>query len=205
MDLETNVDIRDEVLEIDLHNLTEALQNHTAWFDHYTQNLPELKRAQMESKEEHARIGHELYLAYKMNPPEGIKVTDATLAALVATDQKYIDAHKRMMEIKQDHDSVERFRDLFERREKALTMLVQLYRGQYWGAHIPQDDPDEARTSRPAPPSSPAPAPRSALAHEVGEAELSEVKDQLAARAAESRKGWNKASRSTGTAGFRRG
>ncbi len=199
MDLETNVDIRDEVLEIDLHNLTEALQNHTAWFDHYTQNLPELKRAQMESKEEHARIGHQLYLDYKMNPPEGIKVTDATLAALVATDQKYIDAHKRMMEIKQDHDSVERFRDLFERREKALTMLVQLYRGQYWGAHIPSDDPDEARTSRPAPPT-----PRSALAHEVGEADLDEVKEQLAVRAAESRKGWNKTT-PPDNGGFRRG
>jgi hypothetical protein len=173
------VDIRQEVLEIDLHNLTEALQNHTAWFDHYTQNLPELKRAQMEHKEEYARIGNELYLEFKKNPPEGMKVTEAALQALISTDQRYIDAHKRWMEVKQEHDSVERFRDLFERRESSLRMLVELYKAQYWGPTSGMNTPDR----RP---------PREPLADKGDSVDLDQVKEQLAERAAENRKSWNK-------------
>lgn len=193
------MDIKQEVLDIDLHNLTESLTNHAVWFDHYTQRLPELKRAQMEAKEEHARVGHELYLEYKRNPPEGMKVTDATLAALVATNQRYIDAHKHMMEIKEDHDSVERFRDLFERREKAMTMLVQLYRGQYWGGHVPEVDPDAPSTSQPS-----RPRPQRTLEKAADEEDLEGIKGQLAERAQEARKGWGK-SPVVNEGAFRRG
>ncbi len=173
------MDIRQEVLEIDLHNLTEALQNHTAWFDHYTHNLQDLKRAQMEGKEEYARTGHELYLEYKTNPPEGMKITEAALQALIATNQRYIDAHKRWMEIKQEHDSVERFRDLFERRESSLRMLVELYKAQYWGPTSGMNTPDK----RP---------PREPLADKAENVDLDDVKQQLAERAAENRSSWNK-------------
>lgn len=189
------MDIRQEVLDIDLHNLTDALQNHTAWFDHYTQDLPELKRQQMEAKEDYARVGHELYLEYKRNPPEGMKVTEAALSALIATNQRYIDAHKRWMEIKERHDNVERFRDLFERRESALRMLCQLYMGQYWGVSgVNPGNNSDSQQER-------APIRRPSLDREADQADLQDVKERLAERAAESRKSWNR----SGPPGFGRG
>lgn len=80
----------DKFLDVNPFEAQKLLGEHPAIFSFVSEQHDDLKQKKEELEEELNVLLAEKYIAYKENPPNGMKVTEKTIESLVASDKQVV-------------------------------------------------------------------------------------------------------------------
>ena len=121
-----------EIFEIELERLDEHWQQQPQlmayWGDEAAKAKVQLERVKSDLQTAIA----ELKLAYRVNPPAGVKVTEAALDDLVNADEKIQRLKELVIQATEDYERKRAVVWALENRKTALENLVQLFGSEYF-------------------------------------------------------------------------
>ena len=122
-----NLDDFKDVIKVNRFNLHEDCEIQAVAVDYWNDKQSDIKK---EKENEDLALDVLLSskeLAYRANPPTNIKVTDATIKALVNSDEQIIKQKKKVIELKAKLNDLDNKLKTLEHRKSMLKNLVSLY------------------------------------------------------------------------------
>ena len=125
----SRIDLDDfkDVIKVDRFNLHVDCEIQAVAVDYWNDKQSEIKK-----EKENADLALDVLLsakelAYRANPPDNMKVTDAAIKALVTTNLDVVNQKKKVIELKAMLNDLDNKLKALEHRKSMLKNLVSLY------------------------------------------------------------------------------
>ena len=127
-------------IKINRFQLDVACERQPELYGTYAEKLAELRSRRDKLKDKLKLASAEISLGHRKNPPEGLKITDSTIASLTETDPSVIKVKDELHRVEKRFNEYDAAVTAFEHRRSMLNNLVELYHIGYFS------DPDQPNT-----------------------------------------------------------
>ncbi len=127
----------EEDVKIDKHNLAEAAEEQPSLYQYYLEQAGELRKERDKQKDKVAFLEAEKDIEIRRDPPDGLKMTEAVVKNLVATDSGIEGEREELRRIQSELVSLEAATSALEHRNAQIKVLKDLWIAGYYS------DPDQ--------------------------------------------------------------